>query len=317
MAKSVKVAAAQLAPVFFERERTVLKACDAIAEAGRNGAALVAFPESFIAGYPYFALALPPKRINGHLLRLREQAVEIPSPTMDLLCNAAREAGCHVVMGVSERDGGTVYNTQVFIDADGQMLGRRRKLVPTSHERLVWGRGDGSDLQVHDTRLGRIGGLICYEHSNALFRYALHAQGEQIHIANWPGGMSSLNGIMDAATRSYAFEAQAFVISVTSVFTEEALAQFDPEVRAELSPHGGYSAIVSPKGEYLVSPRLEGEALLYATLDFTLIDRLKSVVDSGGHYARPDVVQLLIDRSPQRSIVDRTSSADATCTRRS
>jgi nitrilase len=188
MATSIKVAAAQLAPVFFDREATVRKACDAIAEAGRNGAALIAFPESFIPGYPYFAMALSPMNINAHMLRLREQSLVIPSAGTDALCRAARDAGCHVVMGLNEREGGTLYNGQLFIDAEGRILGRRRKLVPTSHERLVWGRGDGSDFQVHDTPLGRLGGLICYEHSNALFRYALHAQGEQIHVANWPGG---------------------------------------------------------------------------------------------------------------------------------
>jgi nitrilase len=311
MATSIKVAAAQLAPVFFDRDATVRKACDAIAEAGRNGAALIAFPESFIPGYPYFAMALSPMNINAHMLRLREQSLVIPSAGTDALCRAAREAGCHVVMGLNERDGGTLYNGQLFIDAEGRILGRRRKLVPTSHERLVWGRGDGSDLQVHDTPLGRLGGLICYEHSNALFRYALHAQGEQIHVANWPGGMASINGIIDAATRSYAFEAQAFVISVTSVLTPGALDQLDAEVRSQLSLQGGHSSILSPKGDYLAGPQLEGEAMLYATLDFTLIDRLKAIVDSAGHYARPDVVQLLIDRTPQRPCVEKDASERA------
>lgn len=305
MVASVKVAAAQLAPVFFDREASVRKACDAIAEAARNGAELIAFPEAFISGYPYFAMALAPMRINAPLLRLREQAVSIPSPATAALCAAARDSGCHVVMGMSEREGGTLYNSQLFIDAQGNILACRRKLMPTSHERLVWGRGDGSDLHVLDTGVGKLGGLICYEHSNALFRYALHAQHEQIHIANWPGGMSAINGIIDAATRSYAFEAQAFVISVTSVLTPAALDQLDPDVRAELSPQAGYSAILSPRGDYLAGPQLEGEALLYATLDFALIDRLKGIVDSAGHYARPDVVQLLIDRTRQRPCIDK------------
>jgi nitrilase len=309
MALSIKVAAAQLAPVFFDRDASVEKACDAILEAGRNGAGLIAFPETFLPGYPYFAMVLPPTRINSHMLQMYEQAIAVPSAATDAICDAARRANCHVVMGLNERERGTLYNGQLFVAADGSILGRRRKLVPTSFERLVWGRGDGSDLQVHETSFGRVGALICYEHSNALFRYALQAQAEQVHIATWPGGMTSINGIIDALTRSYAFEAQAFVISVTSVLTDRALAGLDPDVRAQLTPQGGHTAIISPRGEYLAGPVLEGEQIVYATLDFALIDKLKSIVDSVGHYARPDVVQLSLDRTAQRPCIDKPGSA--------
>jgi predicted amidohydrolase len=295
MTKTIKVAAAQLAPVFMDRERTLAKACSAIAEAGRAGAQLVAFPETYLPGYPYFALVLPPTGINSHLRTLYAQAVEIPSPATDVVCAAAKQAGMYVVMGLHERDGGTLYNGQLFIGPDGRILGKRRKLVPTSHERMVWGRGDGADLQLFDTSLGKLGGLICYEHANPLFRYALQGRGEQIHVANWPGGMKSMNRIVDAAMRHYAFEAGCFVISVTGVLTQAALSELPDEVRSKLEPGGGYSTIIAPRGDYLAGPLEDGESLLYAELDFGLIDRMKTIVDTAGHYARPDVVRLVLD----------------------
>jgi len=303
MNAKIKVAAAQLAPVFLDREATVAKACAAIAEAGAAGARLVAFPETFIPGYPYWAAALPPTRINEYLRRLYREAVEIPGPATETLAAAAKEAGVFVVMGLNERRGGTLYNGQLFLGPDGEILGRRRKLVPTSHERLVWGRGDGSDLFTLPTEIGVLGGLICYEHANPLFRYAVQAQGEQIHVANWPGGMPGINGIIDAAVRHYAFEGQAFVISVTSVLTEEAHAALPPEVAAQFKPGGGYSQIVAPRGDVVAGPMTDGEGLLYAELDFELIDRMKSIVDTSGHYARPDVVRLVLDARAQSPLV--------------
>jgi len=300
----VKVAAAQLAPEPFDRDRTVAKACSAIEEAGRNGAQLIAFPETFVPGYPYFLLHLPPTQINAHVATLYRQAVQVPSPATELLAAAARRAQCHVVMGLHERCGGTLYNSQLFIAPDGSLLGCRRKLVPTSHERMLWGRGDGRDLAVYSTALGVLSGLICYEHSNALFRYALQAQGEQIHVAAWPGGMPGIHNIIDAAARHYAFEAQAFVLNVTSVITEASLAALPAEIRDKLKIGGGYTGIIAPRGDWLAGPVLEGEALLYADLDVALIDALKSIVDSAGHYARPDVVQLKLNRSAQRPLDD-------------
>ncbi|MDH5670505.1 MAG: carbon-nitrogen hydrolase family protein [Myxococcales bacterium] len=302
MTRKIKVAAAQLAPVFFDRDATTQKACEAIVEAGRKGAQLIAFPETFLPGYPYFALYLAPTRIGSYQQRLYEQAVELDSETTAALAAAAREAGCVVVMGINEREGGTLYNSQLFIGADGAILGCRRKLVPTSHERLVWGRGDGSDIQLYDTAVGKLGALICYEHVNPLFRYAVQAQGEQVHVANWPGGMASINDIMDAACRHYAFEGQCFVLSVTSVLTEAAIAGLDEELRVHLSVGGGYSMVISPRGKLLVGPLTEGEGILYADLDFADIDRIKAIVDGAGHYARPDVMRLQLDARKRRPL---------------
>jgi aliphatic nitrilase len=306
MTPLVKVAVAQIAPVYLDRDKTIAKACAAIAEAAGNGARLVAFPESFIPGYPYFAMLLPPVGSNEFLQRFHAQSVVVPSAHTGELCRAAKNAGIFVVMGLSEREGGTLYNGQLFIGPDGNVLAKRRKLVPTSHERMVWGRGDGSDLSLVPTDLGVLGGLICYEHSNALFRYALAGEGEEIHIAMWPGGMRSMFGIIDAAARHYAFEAQAFVLNVSSVLTPEVLAALGESAAGKLGPGGGSSAIISPRGDILAGPMGDEEGILYAELDSSLITKIKTVVDSAGHYARPDVVRLEIDRRPQKPIVDVT-----------
>jgi aliphatic nitrilase len=261
---------------------------------------LIVFPETFLPGYPYWAIVRDPTETGPFMRRLHEQAVELESPAMAELGTAAREAGCYIAMGLHEKDGGTLYNTTAYLDPDGKLLGRHRKLVPTNHERMVWGRGDGRDMVVFDTPIGVIGGLICFEHGNALFRYAIQAQGEQIHVATWPGGMNSLGGVIDAAIRHYAFEAQAFVVNATSILTDEIIDRLGPGGSVgKLSPSGGQTAIVGPRGEYLAGP-VKGveEAVIYAELDPQKITDAKTVMDCAGHYARPDVVRLELSRSP-------------------
>jgi nitrilase len=301
--RRVRVAAAQVAPVFMDRAATLAKVIDTIREAARNGAELVAFPEALVPGYPFWAMVHDPMSINSFVQRLYVEALEIPSPALDPVRAAARESGASVCLGLSERAGGTLYNSQLFIGPDGQIAGRRRKLVPTSHERLVWGRGDGSDLRVFDLPFGRTGALICYEHANPLFRYALCAQGEEIHIATWPG-LAGISTIVDAACRHHAFEAQAFVVNVTSLVTSEILAALGSGGSvAKLQPGGGYTAIVTPRGDFLAGPARDGETILYADLDPVLIDKAKSIVDTVGHYARPDVVTLHLHQDARTPLV--------------
>lgn len=184
------IAAVQATPVFLDRDATVDKACRLIAEAGRNGASLVAFTESFIPAYPDWVWAVPAgeERVLNELYpRLLEGAVEIPSAATQRLCQAAAEAGTHVVVGMTERNveasGGSLYNTLLYIDARGNILGKHRKLVPTGGERIVWAQGDGSTLDVYDTPFGKISGLICWENYMPLARYSLYAWGTQIYIA--------------------------------------------------------------------------------------------------------------------------------------
>jgi aliphatic nitrilase len=165
---------------------------------------------------------------------------------------------------------------------------------------MVWGRGDGADLKVWQTPLGTLGALICYEHSNALYRYAVQAQREQIHVATWPGGIA-INSIIDAAVRHYAFEGQCFVINVTAILTPEIIAELGSGER--LKPGGGYSAILGPRGDFLAGPVENQEGLIYAELDFDRIADIKMVVDSAGHYARPDVVRLHLDQTHQRPLI--------------
>lgn len=306
MTLPLKVAAAQITPIFLDRDATLEKICHYAEKAAADGCKLVVFPETVLPGYPYWTLTHDPLSHLGRFnRRLFKEAVEIPSPCTDKLCETAKKIGCFLVVGLNEKEGGTLYNSQLFISDQGQILGCRRKLVPTSHERMVWGRGDGSDLQVYSTAIGVLGGLICYEHSNPLFRYAVQAQGEQIHIASWPGGMPFINTIMDAAVRHYAFESQCFVISVTSLLNQEILEQLaDGSGVERLSEGGGYSVIVNPRGKYLAGPEQEKEGLITAELNLDEIADAKMIVDSAGHYARPDVVQLHVNRNKQTPLVD-------------
>lgn len=313
MARKVLVAAAQLAPVFLDREATVRKACEAIARAAADGAQLIVFPESYIPGYPYWNLVNDAFALRNltdgdrpaprYFRRLFDAAVERSSATVDQLSAAAKKAGCVVVMGLTEREGGTLYNSQLTIDSDGCVLDCRRKLVPTFQERMCWGAGDGSSLNVHDTAVGRVGALICFEHSNPLFRYAVQAQGEQIHVANWPGATPFSDHIIEAAVRHYAFEGQCFVISVTGVLPQQFLEELGPCAEGKLFAGGGTSCILGPDGRYLARCATPGEEIVMAELDFDLITERQQVVDSAGHYARPDVVQLVLNRTRRRPLV--------------
>jgi predicted amidohydrolase len=296
-------AAVQASPIFLDKRATVEKAAHLIKEAGRNGASLVVLPEAYIPTFPYWPRALPhPERelsIDAYL-QLYENAVEVPSHETDKLCDAAKEVGSYVIVGITEREvdvSATMYNTLLFIDKSGTILGTHRKLVPTFEERCVWGQGDGSDLRVYSLEIGNVSGLICGNNRMTLVKYALWAKGEQIHAAVWPS-LTRLRNNVDLSCRSYALEGGVFVIISCGYMTEEMVPDTFPlKKRTEWEVTGG-SGIVGPNGKYITGPVYDKEEIIYADIDLREIIKAKAITDVVGHYARPDVVSLLIREEP-------------------
>jgi predicted amidohydrolase len=294
-------AAIQAAPVFQDREATVDKACELIAEAGRAGAKLIVLPETWIPGYPFWHTG-DALRSAETFAELWKNSVEVPSVATSRLGRAARAAGAYVVVGINERDlatRGTLYNALLYIAPTGEVMHRHRKLMPTFTERTIWGFGDGSDLDVLQTELGRIGGLICWEHEMTLAKYALYAQGEQVHCAAWPAYPMQNNHI-DFGMRQYAFEGACFAVSACGVVTPGSLPK---ALGGERVHANGGSAIIGPDGEYIAGPVYDTEEILYAEIDLELALRQKHSRDVGGHYARPDVLQLVVNTAPKPNIV--------------
>jgi aliphatic nitrilase len=235
--------------------------------------------------------------------------VTIPSPAVDAIAAAARAAHLVVSIGVTERDGGSMYNAQLLFDADGTLLQRRRKIMPTYHERMIWGQGDGSGLRAVDSAVGRIGQLACYEHFNALARYALIADGEQIHSGMFPGsfGGDLFAQQAEISVRNHALESGAFVVNATAWIDDDQRAQIVADTGGPIGPISGgfFTAIISPQGEYLGEPLRSGEGEVVADLDFTLISTRKILMDASGHYSRPELLSLMVDRSPTAHLHDR------------
>jgi nitrilase len=308
-------AAVQATPVFFDVKATTEKAVDLIAEAAKGGAKLVAFPETWIPAYPahiFGAAGWDDPASKAAFAHLQANAVTIPGPETDLLCAAAKRHGVHVVMGVNERDGvfsrGTLYNTQIFINDQGVLLGTHRKLMPTHAEKILWGAGDGSGLRVYDTGLGKIGGLICWEHWMPLTRFAMHAQGEQVHVAAWP----ELPDIHVLASRHYAFEGRCFVVCVGSYMTIADIPK-DFECYDAFGAAGdfgegvgvicpGGSGIIGPDSQWVVGPVSMCETIVYGDIDLKLIGAEQQALDSAGHYNRPDIFELKVDARPKPQV---------------
>jgi predicted amidohydrolase len=297
----VKVAAVQAAPVFLDLAGSVQKALRLIADAATLGARLVVFPETWLPGYPAWLdccrdVALwdhePTKKLFA---RLMHNSVVLPGPVTEELGAAAREHEVVINIGVHERvvegpSRGTLYNTMLTFGADGELLNRHRKIMPTYTERLIWGRGDGSSLRAVATNFGRIGGLICWEHWMPLARQVLHESGEDIHIAAWPQ-VKEMNLI---ASRHYAFEGRCFVIACGAVMRARELPQeLEPIESLKQHPDSfvlkGGSAIIAPDGSLLAGPVFDQEIILSADLDLSRIAEESLALDVSGHYSRPDI----------------------------
>lgn len=298
-----KLAAVQAAPVYFDAAASLQKACALIQKAGGQGAGLAAFSECWLPGYPFYVWgeyavthALAPLYLAN--------AVEIPGPATDRLCAAARQADIDVVIGVAERDTrsqGTVYCTLLFIGSSGEILGRHRKLKPTHRERTAWGEGDGSSLVVYQRPYGRVSGLNCWEHNMVLPGYVLMDQGAQIHIAAWPGMSTSRHRFLSQA---FASQAAAYVVDVGGLLSPDDLSaavktviEENPGEAADIVSEGyaGETGIIDPFGRVITDP-LEGEGILVAECSEEKIFMAKAECDLAGHYSRPDVFQLQVNR---------------------
>jgi nitrilase len=305
-----KIAVVQAAPVVLNREATVSKACELIAEAGRSGARLVVFPEAFIPTYPDWVWRIPPGQhqvLADMYAELLEQSVEIPSPVTENLSQAARQEGVYVAMGLNERNAqasnASLYNTLLYISPEGDLLGKHRKLVPTAPERMVWAQGDGSTLEVYDTSLGKLGGLICWENYMPLARYSLYAWGVQIYLApTWDNGEPWLSTL-----RHIAKEGRAYVIGCSIAMRKQDIPdrfEFKAKYYSEVGEwiNKGDSAVVSPDGKFVAGPLNAEEGILYAELDPRQMRGSKWNLDVAGHYARPDVFRLTVSKEDRPMI---------------
>ena len=294
----VRVAVIQAAPVIFDRERTIEKACRLVSE--QRGRDLIVLPEAFVPAYPRgmgFGTLVGGRSAGGRALwqRYVDNAVQVPGPATEALGEAAREAGALLVVGVVERAGGTLYCTVLYFGRDGALLGKHRKLKPTAAERVVWGEGDGSTLTVVESGFGRVGGLICWENYMPLARMAIYEKGVEYYVAPTADGRES----WQATLRHIACEGRCFVLGCNQYVTledyPEELTRLDEQWDPARATTEGGSAIVSPYGDLVAGPLYGAEGALTAELDPDEIVRAKLDFDVVGHYARRDVFTLTVD----------------------
>lgn len=309
-----KVATVQTAPIFLNVEATVDKACALIREAAGNGATLVAFPEVFISGYPYWNWLLTPIQGSEWFKRLCENSITVPGPEVDRLCTVARENDCNIVIGANERSQfgiGTLYNTNLIISSEGKLLGKHRKLVPTWAEKLTWAYGDGSSLRVYDTSAGPLGTLACGENTNTLARFALLSQGELVHVANYislpvaPANYNMAEAIKIRAA-AHSFEGKVFtVVSCSTISDEiiEAMATTNEDARELLSrKNSAFSGVIGPDGNAIGESLIDEEGIVYADIDLSDCIQPRQMHDIIGNYNRFDIFKLTVNRSEQHAV---------------
>lgn len=305
-----KAAAVQASPVFLDPGATVDKAAALVREAAANGAELVAFPEVFVPGYPYWNWITDPVSGSPWFEKLAKASVLVPGPEIDVVRRAARDAAYHVVLGVNERSPvslGAIYNTLVFIGPDGSLLGKHRKLVPTWAEKLTRTGGDGSSLRVYDTEIGPLGALACGENVNTLARFALLGQGELVHVASYislpvaPPDYDMAEAIKLRAI-AHSFEGKIFTIVSCSTVSDEIIAAMEgvvPDARVRLErKSSAFSGVIGPEGRVVGEPLIDDEGIVYADIDLNRCIQPKQMHDIVGHYNRFDVFDLKINRRP-------------------
>ena len=307
---TVRAAVVQAAPVVFDRARTLEKLGDLAADAARAGAEIAVFPEAFVSGYPKgldFGARIGLRTPEGRedFRRYFESAVDVPGPDCEALGAAAHANNLHLVVGVIERDLGTLYCTTLTFGPDGALLGKHRKLMPTAMERLVWGFGDGSTLPVFETPLGRVGSVICWENYMPLLRMAMYAKGVQIYCAPTADSRETWVSTM----RHVALEGRCFVLSCCQYLTRaDCPDDYAAEhVEGDVLMRGG-SCIVDPLGQVLAGPDYDGAAVLTAELDMAEVARGKYDFDVAGHYARPDVFRLHVNERPMPPVVSNSGA---------
>jgi nitrilase len=301
-----RVAAVQASPEYMDKQATVEKTCRLVREAADEGADLVGFPETFIPGYPYWNWVNAP--IDGYdwYKRYRRECVDVPGPEVDQLTSVARETDTTLVVGITERDPntvGTMYNTNLVIGHEGELLGKHRKIVPTHAEKLSWGRGDGSSLRVYETPHGNLGTLACGENTNPLARYALMAQGEQLHVSNYPAFHFNQEYDIARATRirslAHAFEGKLFNVVSTEYFDDSFFEVCETDRARELlggDNQGYFTAVVGPTGEVVAGPLGDEEGIVYADVDLADTVEPKLMHDVVGQYNRFDIFEFAVNR---------------------
>jgi nitrilase len=313
-ANPFKAAVVQAAPRAFDRECTLEKAASLCAQAASKGAQLIVFPEAFVSAYPRgldFGAVVGNRTDQGRkdFQRYWESSVDVPGPALDALSRMARVNNIYLVMGVIERDGGTLYCTVLFFAPDGAYLGKHRKLMPTASERLVWGFGDGSTMPVYDTPLGKLGSVICWENYLPLMRAAMYAKGIELYCAP----TADSRDCWLATVRHIAVEGRCFVLSCNQFnrrrdFPADYRTSFGDDPNTIVTRGG--SCIVDPFGNFLAGPNFENEAILIAEIDRAQIIRGKFDLDVVGHYARPDIFQLRVDESLKSPVTTHTSDSE-------